>query len=395
MRICFVTREFQGITAYTGGLGVRYAAMANEFARQGHELHVLTGPVAPDRSMARDGPVHVHPIEEFRSPWPPRVPGITRSLRVAAALRRLGPFDVIYAPEWGGDACAYAARKHSGPLITNLTTSLAQILEIAPWRRSMRERPRIRVQRRLERRQAERSDALVGCSRAVVESAAGLWDIDAVPTVVLPNTVDIDRVRELGRQALSVDDPPLEPPIVAFSGRVEGRKGVHVLVEAMNAVWDVMPDVDLVLLGKDCAWEGGPMSRHLLTLAGDRAQRLHFAGPQPPARLFPVLATADVVVLPSLWEAFGLAALEAMALGSAVVATTGSGFEEFMASEHESLLVAPGDTVALGNAILRLLQDAGLRRRLGERAAGVADRFRPEAVVRRHVDYFEQVIAGR
>jgi glycosyltransferase involved in cell wall biosynthesis len=395
MRICFVTREFQGFTPYTGGLGVRYAAMATEFARQGHELHVLTGPVPPDRAVARNGRVRVHPIEEFRSLWPPPVPGIGRSLRVAAALRRLGPFDVVYAPEWGGDASAYAARKHSGPLITNLTSSLAQILEIAPWPLSARQRPRIALQQRLERRQAERSDALVGCSRAVVDSAAGLWDIDAVPTVVLPNTVDVDRVRELGRRPAALDDLPLEPPIVAFSGRMEGRKGVHVLVEAMNAVWDAMPEVDLVLLGKDSAWEGGPMSRHLLALAGERAQRVHFAGPQAPERLFPVLAAADVVVLPSLWEAFGLAALEAMALGSAVVATTGSGFEEFMESEHDSLLVPPGDTVALGDAILQLLQDAGLRRRLGERAAGVADRFRPEAVVRRHVDYFEHVIAGR
>jgi glycosyltransferase involved in cell wall biosynthesis len=235
----------------------------------------------------------------------------------------------------------------------------------------------------------------VGCSSAVLSWSARLWQLDGVPNVaVLPNTANVSRVR-----ALVDGEPPnghpSAGPIVAFSGRLETRKGVHVLAAAMRQVWRAYPAAQLVLVGGDYPYRGAKMSEHVLREAGESAGNVHILGDQPPQRLFPALAAADVVALPSLWEAFGIAALEAMALGKAVVLTTGSGYDDFGTDQRNALMVAPGEAPALAQAIVRLLGDSSLRGRLGEEARLTADRLDAPAVARSHVEYFAGLRGGR
>jgi glycosyltransferase involved in cell wall biosynthesis len=182
--------------------------------------------------------------------------------------------------------------------------------------------------------------------------------------------------------------------VVVFSGRLEIRKGVHVLVQAMHRVWDAHPQAQLVLIGRDSFWKKGLMSAELRRLAGPRSDRLHMLGDQPQTRLFPALAAADVVALPSLWEAFGIAALEAMALGRPTVVTAAGGYPEFVRPDRDGLLVAPADPSALAEALTALLGDASLRERLGASAAARAEEFAAPVIADRYVACFED-IAGR
>jgi glycosyltransferase involved in cell wall biosynthesis len=202
--------------------------------------------------------------------------------------------------------------------------------------------------------------------------------------------VDGAAVRELS------SGPPPEGlpegrPVIAFSGRLEIRKGPHVLVEAMHRVWREYPAAQLVMFGLDCEWGRGRMSDHLTALAGERVDQVHLMGARPPAELYRGLAAADVVALPSHWENFALAALEAFALGRPVVATTGSGFGEFMEDGTSALLVAPRDPSALSEGLLRVLGDGALRARLSAGARSTADRYAPEPVARQHIAFFARV----
>lgn len=393
MRICIVTREYPPLTAYSGGIGTHYAFLALELSRQGHETHVVTVTLARGHSITRDG-VSVHLVKR---PNPERLwflEELTWTLAVDRALRRLGAFDVIFAPEWGGEAWWHARRGSAAPLITGLTTSVDQILAIAPeWRRSRRMRMRHVVQRRLEQGQTERSDAIVASSRAILAWTREMWDIERIPSTTLPNMVDVARLRRLAEGAPPTDFPA-DGPIVAFSGRLEIRKGVHILVEAMREIWDRMPEARLVMLGRDGDWDGGKMSERLRELAGPHASRLTILGNQPPERLFPALAAADIVAFPSLWENFALAALEAKALGCAMIATSGSGYDDFITSEEDGLLVPPGESPPLSAALERLLNDGSARRRLASRAAENAEPYDVSVVTRRHVDFFRQVAGG-
>jgi glycosyltransferase involved in cell wall biosynthesis len=150
----------------------------------------------------------------------------------------------------------------------------------------------------------------------------------------------------------------------------------------MREVWTHVPDAELVLLGADNPWRGGRMTDYLRELAGPFEPRMHLLGRQSPEHLLPALARADVVALPSLWENFATAALEAMALGVAMIVTSGTGFDEFISPEREALMVPRGDVGATAAALVRLLGDPALRAELGEGAASAAARFDVGVVAR-------------
>ena len=393
MRIAIVSQEYPPLTAYTGGIGRMYSTLAPALARAGQQVEVITITRDEPRTLEHDGAV-VHLV---RRPTPDRlwfVDALPWSHAVDRALRRLGRFDVVFAPEWFGEAALYSRHRRSGPLATELTTSLDQILELVPdWQRTRRMRVRHSLQRRLERSQAERSDAIMASSRAIGRWASELWNIGDTPGVVLGNMVDIDRIRSMADGELP-DGFPADDPVVAFTGRLELRKGVHLLVDAMNDVWARHPDAQLVMLGRDGDWDGGRMSDELRRRAGSSAARLHILGNQPPERLYPALAAADVVAMPSLWENFALGSLEVLALGRPLVATSGSGYDDYMVSGANGVLVPPRDVPALAEAIDELLGDPSLRERLSRGAAERVEEMRIEPVTARHVEFFEQVASG-
>jgi len=241
------------------------------------------------------------------------------------------------------------------------------------------------MQARLERAQTRRSDLLIASSHAILDWTRRLWDVGDIPSVVIPNGVDVQRVRDLAAGP-TPDGFPEDGPVVAFSGRLEGRKGVQVLVSAMHEVWRRFPSAQLVLMGRDGDWEGGRMSDHLRALAGAHADRLHLLGLQPPDRLYAGLRAADVVALPSIWENFALAAVETLVLGRPLIATTGSGYDDFVEHERTGLLVPPDDQASLAAAIVRLLEDGALRQRLGAAAAAAGDGLESGAVSARFAD---------
>jgi glycosyltransferase involved in cell wall biosynthesis len=149
-----------------------------------------------------------------------------------------------------------------------------------------------------------------------------------------------------------------------------------------------------VLLGGDPGWRGAPMADHLRGIAGGDAGRLHILGPQPADRLFSAVAAAQVVVLPSLWDNVPLAALEAMALRSAMIVTSGTGFEEFLQPERDALFVAPGDPQALSTGLRKLLDDEQLRERLRANAGAAAGKYDVRRVAARVADYLSAPFGG-
>ena len=390
LRLCFVTREYPPVTPYSGGIGSHFAVLAPELGRQGHEVHVVTygeavaGPVTDT--------VELHLLRSPRPRLPRQLANLTWSFAVDRAVRALGPFDVVYAAEWGGDAWRYSRHRAAGRLVTNLTSSYLVVIEESDRRGSFRSRAGLATQGTLERRQAERSDAIVTCSSALLERLRASWDIERIPTVVLPNAVDLARTR-----SLATGEPPAEfpssGPVVAFSGRLQILKGVRELVAAMRTVWASRPEVHLVLVGAD-GHGRRRMADDLRGLAGPHASQLHLLGHQPAERLFPALAAADIVALPSRWESFPLAGLEAMALGRPMVVTSGSGFAEFFESGTHGLMVPPCDPPSLARAIEDLLADDELRRRCSAAAAATAERYDAPIVARQHAAYFELVAAG-
>ncbi|MDX6768732.1 MAG: glycosyltransferase family 4 protein [Elusimicrobiota bacterium] len=169
---------------------------------------------------------------------------------------------------------------------------------------------------------------------------------------------------------------PLPPParrprpFVLCVARLWRYKGVDALLRAWTAV---PPGTDLVVCGPD--HERGRYQR--LTRRLGLADRVAFTGALPPRRVWALLRACELFVLPSRHEAQGIALLEAMACGKAVVATRSGGPEDLVRHGRDGVLVAPGDTRALARALTGLLADPARRRALGA-AARAAARRRPD-----------------
>jgi phosphatidylinositol alpha-mannosyltransferase len=119
-------------------------------------------------------------------------------------------------------------------------------------------------------------------------------------------------------------------------------------------------------------------------------------GVVPRDELTSFMAELDIFVMPSLQEGFGIALVEAMAHGKAVIASNVGGMAATVDHGVNGLLVPPADSRALAEAILLLVRDGGLRRRLGEQARrDYEERYAPSVVIEKLLDVYRHALARR
>ncbi len=173
-----------------------------------------------------------------------------------------------------------------------------------------------------------------------------------------------------------------ENPVVAFVGRLDAIKGLDILLRSVRLLQDRLspgPLPQLLVIGGEST--PGELERLKgladgLGLSGS----VHFLGPIPHSELPRYYRASDVVVLPSLYESFGMALLEAMACGVPVVASRVDGPAHFVRHGVTGFLVPPGDERALATAMETLLVNPELRRDMARNAVRTVYQYRWEAV---------------
>jgi glycosyltransferase involved in cell wall biosynthesis len=192
-------------------------------------------------------------------------------------------------------------------------------------------------------------------------------------TNVIANCVDSELFKPASRPAGSALR-------VGFAGQWVPRKGISELLQAWPQVKAQVPAAQLELAGGPAMWKtarpvtGAEHSAALVKSMED-AGLLHTVGALPRARMRDFWNSLDIAVVPSLYEPFGLVALEAMACGIPVVASAIGGLKEIVEEGVSGLLVPPGDSPALANGLVSLLTNEHLRLRLAEGARRRAEEF--------------------
>jgi glycosyltransferase involved in cell wall biosynthesis len=179
------------------------------------------------------------------------------------------------------------------------------------------------------------------------------------------------------------DDGERTPdPSVVYIGRLRRYKGVEWVMRVFPRVRSRIPDAKLTVIG-----DGPDRERLLAMLRGSDAEHaVQFLGFLPGAEKARWLRAGWVVVQPSPKEGWGLTVIEAGASGTAVVAADSPGLRDSVRRDETGLLVRYGDDAALADALVRVLTDAGLRRRLGRAGIAWADRFHWPDCGRRSLD---------
>ncbi len=227
---------------------------------------------------------------------------------------------------------------------------------------------------------------------AVSESNARyLSDVKGVPQSkirVIQNGIDLSKfdprhvAPEGMRQSLGFGP---DDPVMALFGRLEPQKGHAVLLEALNDVRKEFPNARLI-----CAGDGslrGELERRASQL--DLLGNVRFVGFQ--SNVPDWLASADFCVLPSFYEGLPLAAIESLAAGRTMVATSVDGTPEVILDGQTGFLVPPGDVHALAAAISRLIREPVLRRRFAKAGRTlVTNQFRVERQIEKTQELYWQ-----
>jgi glycosyltransferase involved in cell wall biosynthesis len=343
-----------------GGPASHAPQVASFLLGRGHEVEVVT------TASAAPAP------EPYPVRWVARtVPRGLRHARAAALIRTRARWaDVVYTTGMFGRSAAgaLAARR---PYVVKLTADPA-------FERSRRTglvggdvdafqsggggvgAALLRTARDLELRRA----AHVLCPSGYLRELAVSWGVEPRKISVLPNAAP--DVPELPPHDELKQSFGLNGATLAFAGRLTAQKSLGRTLEAVAAA----DGVSLLVAGE------GPEREALEARARELgiADRVHFLGPQPRRRVVELFRAADATILSSSWENFPHTVVEALTVGTPVLAMEAGGIGEVVRDGVNGLLVPPGDTAALAEAVRRYFADAPLRERLRAQATeSVAD----------------------
>lgn len=348
-RVALIASSFH---PYPGGVEEHVRHVSRGLAAAGHEVEVWT----VDRGEhLGTGVVDGVTVRYLPTPLPARKVGAL--VRAAVSMpkawlawrrvhRQLRP-DVLHVHCFGPNG-VYATALHSRTGVPLVVTSHGETFGDAHGLFDKSALSKAALRRALSVAQV-----VTGCSTYVLADLRERFGL--VGGQVVPNGIDPE---DSVAPELPADYPSDEGVrVVVAYGRVEHNKGFDLLLRAVAALGT---DVH-VLVGGD----GGALAdlRHLATTLGI-AERTHFPGRLSRPQVAGVVAAADVLVVPSRVEAFGIVALEAWRGGAPLVMTSLGGAADFVTDGTDGLLVDPTDTEALTAAIQRVLDEPGLATRL-------------------------------
>jgi len=365
MRIAMVSEHASPLAAAggpdSGGQNLHVHALARHLAARGHDVEVFTRRDAPDlpdtvalhprlrvRHMAA-GPPRPVPKDELVAHLPAMVDCLARAWAPA-------PPDVVHAHFWMSGIVAAAATEGLGVALVQTFHALGTVKRRHQGAADTSPRERVPAERLL----ARMADRVVAtCEDERVELLA----MGTPPTrvTVVPCGVDAHDFRPAG----PVREPGRRPRLVTV-GRLVRRKGVDEVIEALSDV----PGAELLIAGgpppgHDHAEDPDLRRLRALAAAVGVTDRVRLLGALAHTEVPALLRSADVVVCAPWYEPFGMVALEAMACGRPVVATTVGGQQETVVHGQTGLHVRPRRPDELARALRRLTADPDTAARFG------------------------------
>lgn len=268
------------------------------------------------------------------------------------------PPDVLHAHDW---LVAYAATvlKDLGslPLVTTIhATEHGRHGGRLPG-------PTQQFIHRVERWLVAESERVITCSAFMRDEVVLGLGAEEDRLDLVPNQIDLKPFEEPSASARP-EVWPEDRPMILFAGRLEYEKGVQTVLEALPQLERRVPGVGLVVAGEGTYRSA--LERRVASLGLDGLVR--FLGFADELRLRSLYSSADLAIVPSLYEPFGLVTLEAMASGTPVLVADTGGLREIVEHEVSGLRFPPGDARGLARAAARILQDPALAERLAREA---------------------------
>ncbi|HWH20101.1 MAG TPA: glycosyltransferase family 4 protein [Solirubrobacterales bacterium] len=358
-----------------GGLARHVRKLSEALVGLGIEVHVLTrgGEDAPANEIAAGVEVHrirepAHPtdLDEFVN-WVGQMNA--DMLDAGVELGEAFDFDLVHGHDWlVAGACDQLARRFEAPLVTTIHAT-----EYGRHQGWVKDHPQAYIHG-VERWITNRSQRVIACSAYMQEQIADIFAVAPGRITVIPNGIDPADLPQPGAAEMARLRAQFAAPeerLVLLIGRLVYEKGFQLALEAMPGVIDAVPGTRFLVAGS------GTHEEELKKQAKELGLMEHgtFLGWIGDDVLRSLYGIADLTVVPSIYEPFGLVALEAMASGCPVIVADTGGLREVVPHEGAGLRFRPRDPAALAEVAIRVLSDPDLEARLVAEAHEHVRRF--------------------
>lgn len=373
MRIALISSEFDG-GLHVGGIGTYMRNVADMMVARGHKVEVFAAAHQTAFDLRADG-LRINTVRCL-------IRGDYQDLVAPAFLERHreAPFDVAEGAEFLAETRAVAEAVPELPLVLKLHTPsvLISIIEALVLPMSAKARFVLGGLRRgkivkpywhydpaadYERDNLRTASEITAPCHAIVKKLSEIWKISPADIEVIPNIF-------VAPDALLQVPVDTQTRVITFIGRLEVRKGVQDLAEAIPLVLQKIKDARFRFVGRSSRYPGtGEDIRKMLERRlAPVTHAVEFIEGVPYDEVHRYYATSDICVLPSIWENFPNVCLEAMAAARGVIGSSAGGMAEMIDNGKTGLLVPPRSPKAIANAILALLRDPKQRMQMGRSA---------------------------
>lgn len=384
VRVLMLTWEYP--PNITGGLGKHVYALSNALAVDA-EIHVVTmgDPGSIDGTTQN---LHVYRVAAF-NPRPrdlitnvlqTNLEMVERSIEV---IQSVGDFDIIHAHDW---LVGFAAKalKHAYKLPLVATIHATEYGRNCGLHNELQ-----RYISDIEWMLAFEAWKVICCSMYMKGELQYVFQIPEDKLRIIPNGVEpLEFKSSVDVEEFKKNYAAWNERVVFFVGRHVREKGVGVLIEAIPKVLSAYPEVKFIIAGR------GPESENYKRRAAELgvADRIYFTGFVDDATRNGLYRIADLAVFPSLYEPFGIVALEGMAARTPVIVSDVGGLGEVVTPEI-GIKVPPGDADMLAQRILESLRNPEWRRALSERAySHVTKVYTWERIAKQTSDVYKEVL---
>jgi glycogen synthase len=358
-----------------GGLARHVRKLSESLAELGTEVHVLTR--GSEESPAEELAAGVH-IQRVREPSRPRDLGEfvawvehmnSDMLAAGVELGDRFDFEIVHGHDWlVASACDHLARRFSSPLVTTIHAT-----EHGRHQGWVDKHPQSYIHG-VERWITNRSDRVIACSYYMREQIADIFGVADERVSVIPNGIDPEDLQPQDAEELErlrSEFAAADEKLVLLIGRLVYEKGFQIALEAMPGLIERQPGTRFLVAGS------GTHEAELRRQAEDLGLLEHgtFLGWIGDDVLHSLYRISDLCVVPSIYEPFGLVALEAMASGCPCIVADTGGLREVVPTDEVGLRFRARDPEALADVAERVLADDDLGRRLVAEAHEHVRRF--------------------
>jgi glycosyltransferase involved in cell wall biosynthesis len=372
-----------------GGLARVVAALSQEIALNNEwEVHVVTADHPGTLEHSMDKKVHVHRVKTQTDTTPDFLTWVGKLnfglLQYAIKLHLEQPFDIVHAHDWMVTDAAWVLKSGFGiPFIATIHATEAGRMH--GIHSDMQH-----YIHQLEWRLTFEAWKVIVNSKSMVSELQNLFKLPTDKLAVIPNGTDPFQFDfDFDPESIRGNFAAPHEPIVLYVGRVVNEKGVQVLLDAMPAMLSEFPSARLLIVGtgyyldamKAKAYENGI------------AQFVTFLGYISDDDLKKLYKIADIVCIPSLYEPFGIVALEGMAAQVPVVTSDAGGLTDFVEHGVNGITTYAGDASSLAWGLLEVLRNPELADRLKADAyTKVKNIYNWKKIAERTLSVYEEVL---